>query len=63
MRFCSKNTPSCYERHKWFAWCPVKLTGTDTIVWLEYVLRKNDIETPCAYYDDYLVERSEYKSL
>lgn len=26
--------------HRWFAWYPVRLQGTDTKVWWEYVDRK-----------------------
>jgi len=26
--------------NKWFAWFPVRINNTDTIVWLEVVMRK-----------------------
>lgn len=29
------------EWHKWFAWYPINLGDGNTIVWLDYVYRKN----------------------
>lgn len=39
MRWQSESWPWANWR-RWFAWRPVRLTGTDTIVWLEVVERQ-----------------------
>ena len=39
--------------HFWFAWYPIRIMGTDTCIWLEYVHRKGTFHT--YMYDPYSV--------
>jgi len=55
MRWKARKRKDFSEWNKWFAWRPVRIDGTDTIVWLEYVERKGSL----TYYSI----RYEYKEL